>query len=41
MNSKQKSVAIVTGVSGGIGLGIALAFIKHGYDVVGGIHAGR
>ncbi|MGA8657102.1 MAG: SDR family NAD(P)-dependent oxidoreductase, partial [Chthoniobacterales bacterium] len=35
MNSKQKRVAIVTGVSGGIGLGITLAFIKHGYDVVG------
>jgi NAD(P)-dependent dehydrogenase (short-subunit alcohol dehydrogenase family) len=35
MKSKQKPVAIVTGVSGGVGLGITLAFIKHGYDVVG------
>ena len=35
MNSKQKPVAIVTGVSGGIGLGITLALIKRGYDVVG------
>jgi NAD(P)-dependent dehydrogenase (short-subunit alcohol dehydrogenase family) len=35
MNSKQKPVAIVTGASIGIGLRITLAFIKHGYDVVG------
>src|ERR1700733_8406050 len=35
MNSTQKPVAIVTGASSGIGLGIALAFIKQGYDVVG------
>lgn len=35
MNTTQKPVAIVTGASSGIGLGIALALIKHGYDVVG------
>jgi NAD(P)-dependent dehydrogenase (short-subunit alcohol dehydrogenase family) len=35
MNSAQKLVAIVTGASSGIGLGITLALIKHGYDVVG------
>jgi NAD(P)-dependent dehydrogenase (short-subunit alcohol dehydrogenase family) len=35
MNSKQKPAATVTGVSGGIGLGITLAYTKHGYDVVG------
>ena len=35
MNSTQKPVAIVTGASSGIGLGITLALIKHGYDVVG------
>src|SRR6266436_2180897 len=35
MNSIQKPVAIVTGASSGIGLGITLALIKHGYDVVG------
>src|SRR5208282_2828645 len=34
MNSTQKPVAIVTGASSGIGLGITLALIKHGYDVV-------
>ena len=35
MNSTQKPVAIVTGASSGIGLGITLALIKQGYDVVG------
>src|ERR1700736_5097949 len=35
MNSTQGPVAIVTGASSGIGLGITLALIKHGYDVVG------
>jgi NAD(P)-dependent dehydrogenase (short-subunit alcohol dehydrogenase family) len=35
MNSTQKPVAIVTGASSGIGLGLTLTFIKHGYDVVG------
>ena len=34
MNSTQDPVAI-TGASSGIGLEITLAFIKHGYDVVG------
>jgi NAD(P)-dependent dehydrogenase (short-subunit alcohol dehydrogenase family) len=34
MNTEQP-VAIVTGASSGIGLGITLALIKHGYDVVG------
>jgi NAD(P)-dependent dehydrogenase (short-subunit alcohol dehydrogenase family) len=35
MNTTQKPVAIVTGASSGIGLGITLALIKHGYDLVG------
>jgi hypothetical protein len=35
MNSKEKPIAIVTGVSRGVGLGSTLAFIRHGYDVVG------
>ena len=35
MNSRQRPVAIVTGASSGIGLGIALALIEHGYPVVG------
>jgi len=35
MNSAEKPVAIVTGASSGIGLGITLSLIKHGYDVVG------
>jgi NAD(P)-dependent dehydrogenase (short-subunit alcohol dehydrogenase family) len=35
MSSRQKPVAIVTGASSGIGLGITQALIKHGYDVVG------
>ncbi|MFZ0502566.1 MAG: FUSC family protein, partial [Chthoniobacterales bacterium] len=35
MNSTQKPVAIVTGASSGIGLGLTLALIKQGYDVVG------
>jgi NAD(P)-dependent dehydrogenase (short-subunit alcohol dehydrogenase family) len=35
MNSTQKPVAILTGASSAIGLGITLALIKHGYDVVG------
>jgi NAD(P)-dependent dehydrogenase (short-subunit alcohol dehydrogenase family) len=35
MNSTQKPVAIVTGASSGIGLGITLALIKQGYNVVG------
>ncbi len=35
MNSAQKPVAIVTGASSGIGLGITLALTKHGYNVVG------
>jgi NAD(P)-dependent dehydrogenase (short-subunit alcohol dehydrogenase family) len=35
MNSTQKPVAIVTGASSGIGLGLTLTFIRHGYDVVG------
>jgi nucleoside-diphosphate-sugar epimerase len=35
MNSTEKPVAIVTGASSGIGLGITLSLIKHGYDVVG------
>ena len=34
MNSAQTAVAIVTGAFSGIGLGMALALIKHGYDVV-------
>ncbi len=34
MNSTQKPVAIVTGASSGIGLGITLALGKHGFDVV-------
>ena len=34
MNSTQKPVAIVTGASSGIGLGITLALIRRGYDVV-------
>jgi NAD(P)-dependent dehydrogenase (short-subunit alcohol dehydrogenase family) len=35
MNSTQRPVAIVTGASSGIGLGITLALIEHGYNVVG------
>jgi NAD(P)-dependent dehydrogenase (short-subunit alcohol dehydrogenase family) len=35
MNSTQKPVAIVTGASSGIGLGVTQALTKHGYDVVG------
>src|ERR1700737_1981462 len=35
MSSTQKPVAIVTGASSGIGLGITLALIKHDYNVVG------
>ena len=35
MSSKEKPVAIVTGASSGIGLGIAQALLKHGYRVVG------
>jgi NAD(P)-dependent dehydrogenase (short-subunit alcohol dehydrogenase family) len=34
MSSTSKPVAIVTGASSGIGLGIALALIEHGYGVV-------
>jgi short-subunit dehydrogenase len=33
MNSKQKPVAIITGASGGIGL--TLALVNRGYDLVG------
>jgi NAD(P)-dependent dehydrogenase (short-subunit alcohol dehydrogenase family) len=33
--STQKPVAIVTGASSGIGLGITLALLEHGYGVVG------
>lgn len=35
MNSNEQSVAIVTGASSGIGLGIAQALLEHGYRVVG------
>ena len=35
MSSRQKPVAIVTGASSGIGLGITLALLEHGYGVVG------
>jgi NAD(P)-dependent dehydrogenase (short-subunit alcohol dehydrogenase family) len=35
MNSTESPVAIVTGASSGIGLGITLALVKHGYRVVG------
>jgi NAD(P)-dependent dehydrogenase (short-subunit alcohol dehydrogenase family) len=35
VNNTQKPVAIVTGVSSGIGLGLTLARIKQGHDVVG------
>ena len=35
MSSKEKPVAIVTGASSGIGLGITQALLKHGYCVVG------
>jgi NAD(P)-dependent dehydrogenase (short-subunit alcohol dehydrogenase family) len=35
MSSTQKPVAIVTGASSGIGLGITLALLEHGYRVVG------
>src|ERR1700757_4906561 len=35
MNSAQKPIAIVTGASSGIGLGLTLALIKQGHDVVG------
>ena len=35
MNSTQKPVAIVTGASSGIGLGLTLALIKQSYDVAG------
>ena len=35
MSSKEKPVAIVTGASSGIGLGITQALLKHGYRVVG------
>ncbi len=35
MSSTQKPVAIVTGASSGIGLGITLALLEHGYGVVG------
>jgi NAD(P)-dependent dehydrogenase (short-subunit alcohol dehydrogenase family) len=35
MSSNEKSVAIVTGASSGIGLGIAQALLEHGYRVVG------
>src|SRR5581483_5853714 len=33
-NSNKKQVAIVTGASSGIGLGITQALLKHGYKVV-------
>jgi NAD(P)-dependent dehydrogenase (short-subunit alcohol dehydrogenase family) len=35
MNNDEKPVAIVTGASGGIGLGITQALLDHGYRVVG------
>jgi NAD(P)-dependent dehydrogenase (short-subunit alcohol dehydrogenase family) len=35
MSSREKPVAIVTGNSSGIGPGIALALLGHGYGVVG------
>jgi NAD(P)-dependent dehydrogenase (short-subunit alcohol dehydrogenase family) len=35
MNSTENPVAIVTGASSGIGLGITLALLEHGYRVVG------
>ena len=35
MSSNEKPVAIVTGASSGIGLGIAQALLEHGYRVVG------
>ena len=35
MNSARKPVAIVMGASSGIGLGLTLALIKQGHDVVG------
>ena len=34
MSNTQKPVAIVTGASSGIGLGITLALLEHGYSVV-------
>jgi NAD(P)-dependent dehydrogenase (short-subunit alcohol dehydrogenase family) len=35
MSTTQKPVAIVTGASSGIGLGITLALLEHGFGVVG------
>ena len=35
MNTTQQPVAIVTGASSGMGLGITLALLEHGYGVVG------
>ena len=35
MSTNEKPVAIVTGASSGIGLGIAQALVEHGYRVVG------
>ena len=35
MNTTQQPAAIVTGASSGIGLGITLALLEHGYGVVG------
>lgn len=35
MNSNEKPVAIVTGASSGIGLGLTRALLDHGYRVVG------
>jgi NAD(P)-dependent dehydrogenase (short-subunit alcohol dehydrogenase family) len=33
-NSNEKQVAIVTGASSGIGLGITQALLQHGYRIV-------
>jgi NAD(P)-dependent dehydrogenase (short-subunit alcohol dehydrogenase family) len=35
MNSKQRPITIVTGTASGIGLGVTLALLKPGYNVVG------
>jgi len=39
MNNNEKPVAIVTGASSGIGLGVTRALLEHGYRVVGNSRA--